>query len=220
MRHNGVYEALNDVVLSLIPTNAVRILDVGCGDGHLGERLKQLGADEVVGITYSERESDAASRRLSAVHCADLNSFDFSHLGKFDCVILSHVLEHLYDPHAVLVRLKSVLKTDAVVVVALPNVLLWRQRLKFLFGDWRYEDGGILDRTHFRFFDHQSSAELLQVAGYQILQRANDGHCPLLRPVRKFIGGLAVPIDRLTAKTWPGLFAPQFVFLARLENNN
>ena len=211
-----IYDGVNEEVLSFVPTTAIRILDVGCGTGVMGERLCLNQDRSIVGITYSEREADLASTRLSKVYCADLNVFDFDQLGTFDCVILSHILEHLYFPETVLERVKAVLGKNSVVIVALPNVLLWKQRLAFLFGRWRYEDWGILDRTHFRFFDRRSSADLLEQAGYEILKGLPVGPFPLIRaPFRKWMGPIAVKIDRLMARLAPGLFAFQFVYLAR-----
>jgi len=213
-----IYEGVNQAVLSVVPATAFRILDVGCGTGTFGECLREQRERYIVGITYSEQEAKLASVRLNEVHCADLNHFDFSQLGKFDCVVLSHILEHLYRPGEVLERLKCVLGPQSVIVVALPNVVWWKQRLEFLLGNWRYTDWGILDRTHFRFFDQRSSAELLQSAGYEIIRQVNDGRFPLLKPIRRYIGSWAERVDQLTSTSMPGLFAIQFIYLAKMRN--
>lgn len=216
-RTHIIYGGLNEAVLSFVPRCAVRILDVGCGSGVFGERLRQERERYVVGITYSAQEAELAAKRLSQVYCADLTDFDFGPLGKVDCVILSHVLEHLYFPAELLERLKSVLGSESVIVVALPNVVYWKQRIRFLIGQWRYQDWGVLDRTHFRFFDKRSSAELLEDAGYEIIRRKNDGPFPLLKPIRKLIGPWAERIDSVTSELMPGLLAAQFVYLARVK---
>jgi len=215
-----IYEGVNERVLSFVPLSAVRILDVGCGTGTLGERLRLDPKRYVVGITYSAQEAEMASKRLSQVICAELNDFDFHSLGKFDCVILSHILEHLYSPEDVLERLKCVLEPQSVIVVALPNVVWWRQRFQFLIGRWRYRDWGILDRTHFRFFDIRSSEELLHDAGYEILRRECRGPIPLTKPIRKLLGPLARLIDRIVCGLAPGLFAFQFVYVARIRRQS
>jgi SAM-dependent methyltransferase len=182
-----------------------------------GKRLRQDLERCVVGNKYSSQEAEMASGRLSQVICAELNNFDFSSLGKFDCVILSHILKHLYSPEELLERLKCVLGPESVIVVALPNVVWWKQRLEFLIGKWRYQDWGILDRTHFRFFDMHSSEELLEQAGYEILRRRRDGRFQFIKPIRKLIGPFAKRIDRFVSWLAPGLFAMQFVYLARIR---
>ncbi len=212
-----LYEALNTPLLPLVPSTAVRILDIGCGTGVLGECLNREKNRHVVGITYSEQEASLASKKLAEVHCTDINNFDFECLGKFDCVILSHILEHLYFPNVILERLKCILGPESTVIVALPNVVWWKQRFQFLIGNWRYQDWGVLDRTHFRFFDRRSSAELLTDAGYEIIQRISDGPFPLLKPIRKYIGPWTGKIDRFTSELMPGLFAMQFVYQARVK---
>ncbi|WP_422927502.1 glycosyltransferase family protein [Singulisphaera sp. PoT] len=56
----GYYEFARPELMALIPASAVRILDVGCGAGRLGEALKARQAAEVVGIELS---AEAAARR-------------------------------------------------------------------------------------------------------------------------------------------------------------
>jgi 2-polyprenyl-3-methyl-5-hydroxy-6-metoxy-1,4-benzoquinol methylase len=212
-----IYEGVNECVFSFVPSSAVRILDIGCGTGAMGERLRLARERFVAGITYSEEEARLAQPRLSRVICGDLNDFDFSTLGTFDCVILSHILEHLYSPDNLLERLKGVLAPEGVIVVALPNVVWWKQRLEFLFGRWRYRDWGILDRTHFRFFDRRSAQELVENAGYEILMTKCDGPFPGLRLLRKLSASLARKIDDIACYLTPGLFSLQFVYLARVR---
>jgi hypothetical protein len=66
-----------------------------------------------------------------------------------------------------------------IIIVALPNVLHWKQRLEFLKGHFKYTEGGLMDRTHFRFFDWQTAQDLLTQSGYQITQAEADGSFPL-----------------------------------------
>jgi len=215
--HSTTYDAINPAVYSLVPLSVARVLDIGCGSGTLGEKLRLRRECRVVGITYSQREAELASGRLSQVICADLNHFDFSSLGQFDCVIMSHILEHLYSPESFLERLKCVLHPESRIVVALPNVLFWRQRWEFLRGRWRYQDGGIMDRTHFRFFDCQSSDALLEGAGYEILTAQRDGAFPLTNAIRRIIGPFAKRVDTFMCTQVPGLFAFQFVYMAKMR---
>lgn len=219
LKEKIVYDSVNPAVFSLVPATAKRVLDIGCGTGALGAALRTQSPRQVVGITYSREEAGLAKAKLTDVVCAELNTFDFSGLGSFDCIIMSHVLEHLYAPEDLLERIKPILKPDSTIVVALPNVVWWKQRAEFLAGRWRYRDFGILDRTHFRFFDLHSSRELLEQAGYQILSSRADGPFPLLRPwARSLLGRASDRVDQLFCKLSPGLFAFQFSYLARIKS--
>ena len=203
-----VYEAANAAVIARIPRTTKRLLDVGCGTGALGHELKKEIDCEVVGITSSAAEAVQARDRLDHVVVADLNAFDSNGMEPFDCIVCSHVLEHLFEPEKLLEKLRPLLTSKGTLLVALPNVLFWQQRWKFLRGRFRYEDGGIMDRTHYRFFDWESAQELLRRSRYMVVAAAADGSFPLSR----FFPGAGTWLDRTSLKRFPGLFGFQFIF--------
>ena len=214
---NIIYESVNQPVLLKVPKTAKRVLDIGCGTGTLGKQIQQDLNCEVIGITYAESEANLASKCLSQVIVRDLNSFNPAGLGQFDCIICSHILEHLYQPQKLLNQLRQSLNYDGVLIVALPNVLFWKQRLEFLKGNFKYQEGGLMDRTHFRFFDWETAHELLDKSGYKILDFEADGAFPL-PGFRKLFPKLGLWIDRAATKQFPGLFGLQFVFVCRTRD--
>jgi hypothetical protein len=121
------------------------------------------------------------------------------------------VLEHLREPVGLLVRLRSNLAADGIVLIAVPNALHYRQRFAFLVGRFRYTDGGLMDRTHCRFFDWVTARGLAREAGLQLVEAHADGGCPGSR----FLGPLRGPLDRLAVGRFPGAFGAQFVLTAR-----
>jgi 2-polyprenyl-3-methyl-5-hydroxy-6-metoxy-1,4-benzoquinol methylase len=210
-----VYESLNQAVLSRVPRTTRRLLDVGCGAGMLGKRIKDEVGCEVVGLTCSEAEAVLAAERLDKVLVCDLNCFDPLEAGRFDCIICSHVLEHLYKPDEVLKRLRPGISAGGTLIVALPNVLYWRQRLDFFRGRFAYTDGGLMDRTHYRFFDWATAKELLEESGYKIIDAGAEGSFPLSR----FLPGAGRWMDRAALNNFPGLFGFQFVFVCHPIND-
>lgn len=213
---NLVYGAVNEAVLARIPPSCRRLLDVGCGTGALGNAVRQTIPCEIVGLTYSEEEAEQARKSLEQVVVCDLNTYAFDALGKFDCIVCSHVLEHLYRPERALEKLRPLLNPDGLLIVALPNIVHWPQRLQFLRGRFRYTEGGLMDSTHFRFFDWETSRELVQNAGFQIVARVADGYFPL-PGLRAVLGSFARRLDRMATDLRPNLFGWQFIMVARAE---
>lgn len=212
MNRGLTYGSVNSGILTRVPAECRRILDVGCGTGLLGRALK---ADQrnrrVVGITHSEEEAALAREVLDQVVVADLETSEFGDLGEFDCVICSHVLEHLRNPEVVLARLQGVLAPSGTLLVALPNALYWRQRLQFLAGRFRYTQGGLMDSTHVVFFDWSTARGLVGKAGLQLTGSAAEGGFPGSR----FLGVAGSLLDTVSLRLAPGLFATQFVLVAR-----
>lgn len=209
-----IYGAVNVDVLARVPSGAARVLDVGCGTGALGRVVKERVGCELVGLTHSQAEAEAASAHLDRVLVCDLNEFEPDGLGRFDCVICSHVLEHLYRPERLLKSLKENLAPGGILLVALPNVLYWRQRFEFLRGNFRYEDGGLMDRTHYRFYDWAMARALLAEGGYEVVGAQACGGFPLSR----YAAALGRRLDRAALRLAPGMFGTQFVFVCRDES--
>jgi methionine biosynthesis protein MetW len=206
-----IYRAINHAVLSRVPATSRRLLDLGCGSGTLGQAIKASHACEVVGVTFSATEAAAAAAHLDQVLVRDLNQFDADEVGRFDCVVCSHVLEHLYQPERLLQQLHRCVNSDGTLIVALPNILFWRQRLEFFRGRFGYTDGGLMDRTHYRFFDWQTAQSLLVASGYAVELAQAEGAFPGAR----FLHAFGRRLDRFALGRWPGLFGFQFIFVCR-----
>jgi SAM-dependent methyltransferase len=206
-----IYQAVNKSVLTKVPENSQRILDVGCGAGNLGRALKRRANRHVTGITYSDDEAAIARQVLDEVLVTDLNALDTKTLPKFDIIICSHVLEHLYHPEVLLADLKNNLDKDGKIIVVLPNILHWKQRLKFLKGDFKYTETGPLDRTHYRFYDWQTAIDLVQSAGLKVTVYEANGYFPLASKLLPF---LESRLNAFAIAKMPGLFGLQFTIVA------
>ncbi len=206
-----IYGSVNPPVFSRLPREAGRILDVGCGDGTLARAIRDEWPAAITGITHSPAEAERAEEVMERVLVTDLDRFDGAGLDRFDCVVCSHVLEHLADPWRLLRVLRPFLRPGGVLLVALPNLLFWRNRLALLAGRFRYADGGLMDRTHCKFFDWQTAAELVTQAGFTLTERSAHGAWP----GSHLLGPLKAPLDRIAESAFPGLFGWQFVIVAQ-----
>jgi methionine biosynthesis protein MetW len=156
-------------VEALIPQNIMRVLDVGCGEGIFGKRLLERGVREVAGIEVNADACINAGKNLSRLVSGNIEEIelDFDE-GHFDCVVLADVLEHLKDPLSVLKKLKKYVSDSGVIVASIPNIGYWGTINMLIEGHWKYEDYGILDKTHLRFFTRKEIEKLFADAGFQI----------------------------------------------------
>ncbi len=204
-----IYQSVNLPVVNEIPDGVKTLLDIGCGGGDLGAYLSQFKKIEVTGVTFSADEAALAAGKLARVVVQNLEMFDAQQLKNFDCIVCSHVLEHLRNPAELLQDLKPCFRPGGVLIVALPNVLHWRQRFQFMVGRFQYTQGGLMDSTHLRFYDWRSAAALLTHAGFKITNRHADGYVPFSR----FLGKrLSDSVSRLATSLAPGFFGHQFIF--------
>ncbi len=155
-------------IYSHLPDHVKAALDVGCGDGVLlGAMRKEKRCDEAWGIEFVEDAAARADQVLDKVLRIDLDQDGFELPdGYFDLILCLDVLEHLSDPWGMLKKLNMALKPGGRVIVSLPNLRYWTVlRDLVLRGRFEYEEFGILDRTHLRFFTVYSARVLLEGAG-------------------------------------------------------
>ena len=145
----------------------LKILDVGAADGYLGAILKDQGA-YVVGVERDDLLAQSARPIYDRFYHADIESFEFPDRDEFDFVIFGDVLEHVRDPAAVLRKSVPTLKKGGAIIVSTPNIANIIVRINLLFGRFEYNNRGILDRTHLRFFTLRSVKRLLGDSGLKI----------------------------------------------------
>lgn len=163
------YTQARPELVALVNPAGLRVLEVGCATGAMGAALLDQGAREVVGLDLFEPAVAEARQRLTAAHRVDLNALpDLPYPdGHFDLVTCADVLEHLVDPAAVLRHLRRWLADDGRLLVSIPNVRHESVVLPLLVnGEWAYQDFGILDRTHLRFYTRSGVLRLLEDAGF------------------------------------------------------
>lgn len=168
---NNAHSRVIRQVLALPTTHP--ILEVGCSSGYLGAFLKTQGFT-VWGIEPDVEAAEVASECLDYVFNGTIESF-FDMLGdspgtvKFGAILFGDVLEHLADPLAILLKAIETLSDAGQIIVSIPNVAHISVRMMLLEGRWEYEQTGILDETHLRFFTRDSIVDLMDSAGLKVL---------------------------------------------------
>ncbi len=197
------------------------ILDLGCGHGFFAAELKKAGERTITGVDSlpkpERREvlEDYISADLDSG--ADIDTITKTLAGKkFDSVLLLDVLEHLTTPERLLQASSQWVEENGTVIVSLPNVAHLYVRLMLLVGRFDYQDRGILDRTHLRWFTRKTARKFFHSNGFRIVrERATVVPLELvigLSPSNVFMRMLNVISAGLT-RIWPTLFGYQFIFV-------
>jgi len=146
-------------ILKLIPEKGQLILDIGCNDGELSKQFKKQG-NTVIGIEINPYLAEKAKEKLDKVIIQDAEDSWQVLDNYFDIVVLSAVLEHVFDTDFLLEESYRVLKSDGHLIVAVPNIAVFGNRIKLLFGkpiDWIDTYG-----EHIRAFTKPSLEALLK----------------------------------------------------------
>jgi 2-polyprenyl-3-methyl-5-hydroxy-6-metoxy-1,4-benzoquinol methylase len=177
-RHKYEYQV--DVEADTAPARVVRmvgenkrVLEIGAGPGSI---TKVLHGESCCRVTALEIDSEAIKKLrpfCERVFQADLNNPAWSDLvnqtDRFDVVVAADVLEHVYEPLAVLKAMKGFLNESGYIVISLPHVGHCALHACLLEEDFEYRDWGLLDRTHIRFFGIKNIQKLFEDAGLKIV---------------------------------------------------
>lgn len=126
---------LNSIVKIIPRKSGLKILDAGCGEGHLIEKLYKNNSNNICyGIDITEIALQKAKERCpyAKFEKKDLSKIDFDD-NFFDIVICTEVLEHIFEYKTVIEELKKVVKDDGYLIITFPNETLWTTG-RFLLG--------------------------------------------------------------------------------------
>ncbi|MDR6679597.1 methyltransferase domain-containing protein [Pseudomonas oryzihabitans] len=167
------HQAAREELLGAFASPPKLLLDIGCAAGATSGLFKQrFPKSQVWGIEVNESAAKIAAERLDRVLIGKFEDFDLQaegiEAGTLDGVILGDVLEHLYNPWAVMKALQPLLSPDAQLVISIPNVRNFYLMSELAQGYWKYEGAGLLDVTHIRFFTLAEFRRFLFETGYHV----------------------------------------------------
>jgi 2-polyprenyl-3-methyl-5-hydroxy-6-metoxy-1,4-benzoquinol methylase len=201
-------------LINLIDANAkdLKILEVGAAYGETLYYLKQNGiASEAVGVDiFEDTKNKQNYKPLDRFIFGDIEKIELPEYNQyFDLILLPDVLEHLFEPKSVLETLKKYLKEDGKIIVSMPNIRYYSALYKIVFkGDFKYEESGIFDYTHVRFYCRKNIQELLETAGYTILKQESS--------IKNYQGkSLSKLINLITFGIFEEFFSTQYFFVVK-----
>jgi trans-aconitate methyltransferase len=164
----------NRHLLDLVPPGRRRVVDVGPAHGAFAKALRQRFAGlHITGIDIDLEYARLAARSCDRVFVRDIDTVDeaaFSALFPSDCWVFGDSLEHLRDPWRLLAAVRRRIDSDGCVVTCIPNAQHWSVQARLAAGEFQYEDEGLLDRTHLRWFTRKTMLAMFDQAGWRVEQ--------------------------------------------------
>ena len=147
----------------------LRVLEIGCA---CGATLREIGhrnpTANLYGVELNEKAS-AVAAPFATILSMDVERLDPAEIKeRFDYIVMGDVVEHLLDPWAAIQNMRELLVPGGAIVASIPNVAHISNLYNVLGGRWTYEDMGLLDRTHFRFFTRQEIIKLFEGANLAV----------------------------------------------------
>lgn len=177
-------------LLKLVPSSAERILDIGCNHGGFGRSIKAIRTAEVWGVEPDPGSAAIAKERLDHVIADYFQAGNPIPDNYFDLITFNDSLEHMPDPGQALELCKRKLKSGGRIHCCVPNMRHIDNLEHLIFDkDWCYEEQGIRDRTHLRFFTKKSIVRLFHDTGFRVVESfgINETWWDPQKPLRRLL---------------------------------
>jgi SAM-dependent methyltransferase len=188
-----------------------RVLEAGCGEGELSERIQKELDAEVVAVDQSERMVELARARGVDARVGDVQDLPFAD-GSFDVAIAAWMLYHVPDLDLALSELARVLRPGGRLVAATNAADHLREMLELAGIDdfdfsFRAENGAEILARHF------SRVETIDASGTVTFRDAEQVRSYLRSSERLASGADRVPelLEPLVARRHPVVFVAEKV---------
>jgi 2-polyprenyl-3-methyl-5-hydroxy-6-metoxy-1,4-benzoquinol methylase len=189
-----------------------RVLDLGCSGGLVAAEARKLG-HHVTGVDVLELPEVAIRvDRFIQANLDDGLPETVSAAGPFDVVLAADVLEHVRQPEKLLSDVRAVLVPRGVLIASVPNFGHWYARGRVAFGLFDYDQRGVLDEGHVRFFTRRGILRRMHNAGFSVVRYEATGlPLEIFTRSHNLAQRLATATDRFAVRARPTLFGYQFV---------
>lgn len=185
------YNGRRKEVARFLPNSYTKVLEIGCGEGGF---RSNLGPCEYWGIEPTTAAQVARGRLFRVFESSYEEASAQLPNCYFDLVICNDVIEHMVDHDTFFRTIKQKLVHNAHIVGSVPNVRYIGNLYGLLFlKDWQYENEGVLDRTHLRFFTEKSLRRTFEKHGFVLESFAGINPAPAqMFPLRVLIKNVLV----------------------------
>lgn len=166
---NNGNHAANKALASIKPGS--NILEIGCASGIQSRVLTEQMGCHVTGIEIDPISAEDARPFCSDLIIADIEKTNLSEQLKnktFDYILFIDVIEHLLEATTVLKKVLPLLTPEGIIIASIPNITHAAICWEIAHGRFDYQDYGLLDNTHRRFFTKKSICKLFEDSGLEI----------------------------------------------------
>ncbi len=202
----------NPDLLAILPVGE-RLGEGGCSRGALARAYRNRHPQaHWLGIEIDSSYAQQAQRHCQEVLVGDVEQLledpQQAERLRADCWIFGDSLEHLRDPWRVLRRVHGLLSPGGTVCACIPNAQHWSLQARLCLGQFVYEESGLLDRTHLRWFTPSTMVTLFEDAGFRILSSQprifpHPAEQPVLEQIRAFASRLGGDPDQAVRDALP-----------------
>jgi 2-polyprenyl-3-methyl-5-hydroxy-6-metoxy-1,4-benzoquinol methylase len=161
-------------------TKKLRVLDLGCGNGSLSQKIAQQGY-EVVGVEDSASGFLFACQNFPECTFVQASIYDLPYTqleSAFDIIISVEVIEHLLYPRELIKAAKKCLKPDGRLIITTPYHGYWKNLALALLGDMDKHFNPLWDGGHVKFFSVTTLSHLLKQEGFTDIHFKFAGRVP------------------------------------------
>ena len=190
----GAYEFLEEdipehhaynlpAIRSFLPTGPQKILDCGCGAGRVASWLHDQG-HEAWGCDYSESGVAIANKLYTGPTYFPANIVDdgiqIVPNGGYDGIVSVEVIEHLYDPEAMLQNCADAIRDDGWIILTTPYHG-WLKNVALAVSN-KMDHHYMVDSLggHIKFFSKKTMKEMLKRTGFKDIEFRGAGRLPYL----------------------------------------
>lgn len=164
-------------------TEIERVCDVGCGSGHLIKKLFEIG------YKVSGADNDEEACRISKSRNPLVNIFNIGfhesplpmiEKERFDAVVATEVVEHLYSPHELPQFASKILKPNGLIILSTPYHGFLKNLALSIFNKWDSHFTALWHGGHVKFWSKSTLSTLLNNNGFEIIHFSGVGRIPFL----------------------------------------
>jgi len=162
-----------------------RVLDLGAGNGKLCSEMYNQKSFQVVGVEYDKQGVEIAQSSYPHIPFYNFGVQDdplmlLAKEAKFDLVVSTEVIEHLFSPHLLPIYARDVINDRGYLILTTPYHGYLKNFLLSVFNKWDSHIDPLWHGGHIKFWSRYTLSKLLEQNGFKVIKFKGLGRVPYL----------------------------------------